>query len=290
MSTQNPTTHPSSLKEYPKQSKPAYQISPAPQKSSIKQNPNMKKALNDAGHSTKLNYNPNNNNQEIGPKKKKRKRNITWYNPPYSMNVKTNIGKTFLALLDRHFPKNNSLHQICNRNTIKISYSCMTNMENIIKAHNSKIINSTTAQEPDKCNCRNKENCPLPGKCTTKNVIYQATVSTSESKKYYIGLTSNTFKTRYNLHKSSFINKDKRNSTELSKYVWKLKEENTTHQIDWKILRKAQPYSPISKRCNLCLWEKYHIITADHANTLNSRSELISTCRHKTKFLLSDYG
>ena len=29
-------------------------------------------------------------------KKKKRKRNIICYNPPYSANVKTNIGKTFL--------------------------------------------------------------------------------------------------------------------------------------------------------------------------------------------------
>ena len=28
--------------------------------------------------------------------KKKRKRNIICYNPPYSANVKTNIGKTFL--------------------------------------------------------------------------------------------------------------------------------------------------------------------------------------------------
>ena len=46
-----------------------------------KAKPEYEKALNDAGHSTKLNYNPNNNNQETGPKKKKRKRNITWYNP-----------------------------------------------------------------------------------------------------------------------------------------------------------------------------------------------------------------
>ena len=40
---------------------------------------------------------------------------------------------------------------------------------------------------------------------------------------------------------------------------------------------------PRSKKCSLCLWEKYFIITADRRNTLNSRSELVSTCRHKIK-------
>ena len=35
---------------------------------------------------------------------KKRKRNIIWLNPPYSMNVKTNIVRKFLQLIDKHFP------------------------------------------------------------------------------------------------------------------------------------------------------------------------------------------
>ena len=167
---------------------------------------------------------------------------------------------------------------------IKIRYSCTPNMESIVNANN--IINST-AQEPDRCNCRNRENCPLPGKCTIKNIIYQATVSTSENKKYYIGQTSTTFKTRYSVHKASFNKKEKRNSTELSKYIWKLKEENTTYQIHWKILRKEKPYTPASKKCNLCFWEKHLIITANRTNTLNSRFEQTSSCRHKAKYLLS---
>ena len=36
---------------------------------------------------------PKNNDEN---QKRKRKRNIIWFNPPYSKNVKTNIGKTFL--------------------------------------------------------------------------------------------------------------------------------------------------------------------------------------------------
>ena len=64
---------------------------------------------------------------------KQRKRKIIWYNPPYSANIKTNIGKTFLNLIkNKHFPKTNKLHKTFNRNTVKISYNCMSNIPSII--------------------------------------------------------------------------------------------------------------------------------------------------------------
>ena len=49
---------------------------------------------------------------------------IMWYTPPYNAAAKTNLGKQFLQLIDRHFPKGHKLHKIINRNTVKISYSC----------------------------------------------------------------------------------------------------------------------------------------------------------------------
>ena len=56
-----------------------------------------------------------------------------------------------------------------------------------------------------KCNCRNKNLCPLDGTCLTKNIIYEATVTTtSGNSRTYIGMTENEFKTRYNNHKLSF--------------------------------------------------------------------------------------
>ena len=61
-------------------------------------------------------------------KKKTMKRKIIWFNPPYSMNVETDISKTFLKLVKKHFPCNNSFHEIFNKNTIKISYSSMKNI------------------------------------------------------------------------------------------------------------------------------------------------------------------
>ena len=44
--------------------------------------------------------------------KKKRKRKIIWFNPPYSSTVKTNVGKLFLKLVKQHFPKGHKLHKI----------------------------------------------------------------------------------------------------------------------------------------------------------------------------------
>ena len=123
--------------------------------------------------------------------------------------------------------------------------------------------------------------CKL-GECQTKAVIYQAAVTNKATKEVqtYVGLTENTFKTRYLNHTSSFRTKTKRNATELSKHIWKLKDSNTSYSINWKIIKKSQPYSNKTKRCNLCMSEKFIIICHPELSSLNKRNELISTCRH----------
>ena len=103
-----------------------------------------------------------------------------------------------------------------------------------------------------------------------------------------MGLTENSFKTRLANHKTSFNSFDKRNATELSKYVWELKNRNIHYTIKWKLLKRAKPYNCASNRCNLCLWEKYFIICKPKMATLNKRNELVSACRHNKKFLLSN--
>ena len=109
---------------------------------------------------------PKNNDEN---QKRKRKRNIIWFNPPYSKNVKTNIGKTFLQLLSKHFPKDLKMHKIFNKNTAKINYSCMNNISSILSTHNKNILNPK--QTSFGCNCRNKDNCPFDGECLTPNII-----------------------------------------------------------------------------------------------------------------------
>ena len=56
--------------------------------------------------------------------------------------------------------------------------------------------------------------------------------------------------------------------------------------IQWKILRKAKPYCNVTKRCNLCIMEKYFIICKPKMAMLIKRSELTDTCSHTAKFKL----
>ena len=39
------------------------------------------------------------------PLRRNRNRKIIWFNPPYIVNVKTNIGRILLRLIDKHFPQ-----------------------------------------------------------------------------------------------------------------------------------------------------------------------------------------
>ena len=95
-------------------------------------------------------------------KKRQRKRQILWFNPPYDKQVKTPVGKTFLTLLKKHFPPHHKLHKILNKNTVKISYSCMPNIASRIAGHNKKILTpKPTTENIRTCNCRNKEECPF---------------------------------------------------------------------------------------------------------------------------------
>ena len=61
-------------------------------------------ALHAAGYTSKIMLESPQSNPNITEKnKRKRTRNIIWFNPPYNQNVKTNIGSKFLALINKHF-------------------------------------------------------------------------------------------------------------------------------------------------------------------------------------------
>ena len=102
----------------------------------------------------------------------------------------------------------------------------------------------------------------------------------------YIGLTENDFKTRYRNHTASFRHARHRNSTELSKHIWSLKDKGIDHFITWRIISSSSTYNSSSKRCNLCLKEKFFIICRPDLSSLNKRNELVSSCRHRNKALL----
>ncbi|XP_015771288.1 PREDICTED: uncharacterized protein LOC107349626 [Acropora digitifera] len=253
--------------------------------------PLYQKALDDSGYHHRLTFTPS-FTQSLNSTRTNRRRNIIWYNPPFSKNVATNVGRTFLKILDEEFPENHVFHKIFNRNTVKISYSCMPNLKQKIDRRNKSILQKTTAPPILKaCNCRRPADCPIAGNCLRSSVVYQATVTTEDSKadQTYVGLTETSFKTRFANHKSSFNDPSKRLSTELSKHVWNLKEAKLKFRITWKILKQTTPFSPVSNRCNLCLWEKYFIICRPELATLNKRNELVTSCRHANKFLLKNF-
>ena len=66
--------------------------------------------LDRAGYDHQLVYSEVSNS-----KPKKGNKNKIWFNPPYCMTLKTNVGHKFLKLLDKHFPKGSPLYPIFNR-------------------------------------------------------------------------------------------------------------------------------------------------------------------------------
>ena len=111
------------------------------------------KALDNSGYKHLLTFSSNIPTQTSNSKRKIRKRDIIWYNPPFSKNISTNIGRTFPKLLDAEFTEEHVLHKIFNRNTIKISYSCMPNLKQNIDSHNKSILHKKIVP-PRSCNCR----------------------------------------------------------------------------------------------------------------------------------------
>ena len=136
--------------------------------------PDYNNALKNSG------FNENIKSTPWPPKRTKRSRNILWFNPPFSSNVKANIGKIFLRLLDKHFPKHHKYYKLFNRNNVKISYSCMQNMASIIQKHNTNLLRDPVASTAKECSCRQKSNCPLAEKCLLECLVYHAQVDMSD--------------------------------------------------------------------------------------------------------------
>ena len=112
--------------------------------------------------------------------------------------------------------------------------------------------------------------------------------STQTSSESYVGLATN-FKERYRNHTASFRHQNKRNETELSKHIWTLKDNNKPFTIKWRIIKQCRPYSNVSNKCNLCIFEKFVIICKKNLCSLNKRNELASSCPHRNRYLLKNF-
>ena len=118
------------------------------------------------------------NNNHLNRQGQNRNRGVIWHNPPFCKLTNINIVKYFLNLSGKHFNRDNPLRKNFNRNTVKISYSCTNNMYGNLNNQNRRLLDELNRNdgEPDEmpCNCRRKGECPLKGRCNSRNVVSYA--------------------------------------------------------------------------------------------------------------------
>ena len=78
------------------------------------------------------------------PKRRHRGKNIVWFNPPFSSNDKTNVGKLFLSPLQKHFPRHHMYYKLFNKKNLKSSYSCMSTIKSFIQNHTTNLLSNHT--------------------------------------------------------------------------------------------------------------------------------------------------
>ena len=146
----------------------------------------------------------------------------------------------------------------------------MSNMASAIQSHNISVLKDPVPTDIKECSCCRKPECPLDRMCLSEFLVYKASadrLDTKETKHYYETCKKN-FKEHYNNHTASFRNKSKEKSTELSKYIWELKNNKIQHNLKWCIASKARPYACVCRKCDLCLTEKLPVIKADPESLL----------------------
>ena len=165
----------------------------------------------------------------------------------------------------------------------------MSNMASILSSHNLNVINPYKTRTYG-CNCRTKESCPLQNQCLTPKIIYRADVENdinSETKSYF-RLPETPFKDWFGNHTRNFKHKTYSNGTELSKYIWDLKETGIDPIVKWSIVEKIHSNTKINC-CKSCLLKKLYTIDFIDVNCLlNKRNKFISGCKHQNKLFLKN--
>ena len=136
----------------------------------------------------------------------------------------------------------------------------MINISSVTKQHNCKVLSTKNVDRLS--HCRNKGNCPLNGKCLQTCVVYKADVITNKGSHIYYGAGDGEF--IWVQYPQKFISQ----STSRARYgifnhIWQLKYKDINFTLKLKIVAYASTYRCASRRCNLCLTEKYVIARAD---------------------------
>ena len=101
--------------------------------------------------------------------------------------MNNNIGKNFLQLIDKHFPRSSNLHKIFSRNIVKVSYICLPNIQQITKRNNKKLT-SRKKQKATDCSCRRNQQDSMQGKCHAESSLYKCVAKSNNiPPKTYVG-------------------------------------------------------------------------------------------------------
>ena len=101
------------------------------------------------------------------------------------------------------------------------------------------------SKEPLKCNCINKSNCPLRGKCQYESVVYKVeiycghnVIENNNKKKCLLDLLKILKKQDFIAINVVSLMRHK-NSTSLLKYIWQIKKKLGIDPIlKWEIIKK----------------------------------------------------
>ena len=95
------------------------------------------------------------------PPRRNCNKKIVWY-----------IGRIFLRLIDKHFPRHHKYWKLFNRNNVKISYSYIPNIASA----------EPVPTDIKECSCRRKPECQLDKKCSSECLVYNASVDRQDTK------------------------------------------------------------------------------------------------------------
>ena len=106
------------------------------------------------------------------------KRNIAWFNSPFSKDVSNNNCQYLLLLIQKHIPNNHKYHKAFNENNLEISYSCMANIKSIVNIHNKDLITEIKTQAVN-CNCTNYPDFHHYNQGKISNIVYKSKITSN---------------------------------------------------------------------------------------------------------------
>ena len=87
----------------------------------------------------------------------------------------------------------------------------------------------------------------------------------------YTGVTGNTFKERWYGHRNDMKSEKKQLSSRLSSHIWDLKDDKKEFEVEWRLIDGSTSFHPITRKCRICLKEKFQILYNGDGISLNKR-------------------